>query len=661
MKPWEEAAVVTVPQPAKAAAKPWEEAAGIAPTKSVAENIVRGVPGTVRDVGLAFSGLGRGAIDMLNTAGSIPMRMMEAGGSLPEGYQEQAAKAAETDLANIGVKVRPGNETDEMLDSMARGAGAAAVPLPGSTLRQLPRALMAGAAAGGVGGEVAKTNPALGAGAGFLTGLAAHTGTGIIKTPAATKGVRSTIDAAGMPAMEEATQRAGRTAQTLGIDRRDVLPTQGLRDATPAQGLTNLLMADADTAGQMHGKFNRAQTAGIGKSQEFINGIAAKPGQGEANRVRDVMREVTVDEPARLRAELPREFYQEGEKWNFSRQARLEAPSRLQAVLDTLNELDKSPVALTFKRQMRALIGEDAKGNPILTGTPTQVENFTKTLRDRITSLTKDGASGAKTDAKRGYQAAEGELKAIVNEAAPSIERGRAESARLAKIGGEIQETALGKVTPGDKSAPADWKGLNKVLAESENYSPKDLTSMARNLANKDREAFPTMLRQHFETKLKGIPQGGRDASTSEIATTLFGHAKSSEREHMMTAIAEAARSQGKDPAAARRGAEALADALEVVSHDRAGMGVLTQEAGKKVLRAGFGWRGPYVNASENLMGGASVNAKKVLEALTAPDAMDRLTKISQFSLAGNRLKAGLKAAQAAGAVEGKSDGITTE
>lgn len=561
---------------------------------------------------------------------------------------------------------------DRYLNSMGTATGAALFPIPGVGATGPLRALATGVGSGGAaeaagqftsspqqpqGDPLARLVGGLAGGAAGAVPMA-----GTVHAPDLVNATRSTVEAAGIPALKAADARAKAASATLGVP---VLPTQGLPNPTPAQGLVAKLAQAPDTAGQVHSLLNAQQPSAMDAVRQLIDAAGAKsgqgvpivPGQSEANAVRDAAVREVAERPVAKAAAVSNDAYRAGAQETLPASIKFSAPADIAAVQDTMRVLDKSDAGRAFLNRYKRVVDTspivDAQGQPFvkIAGDPMELYNFRKELSKLAAAGMKDSATGADITKSVGYQKMVGALDDLLAQHAPELTKANQLYARSMRVNSDpVRQGPLGQTVPNGADAakaPAQWDDLNTVLANPDKYSPKDVTTLAQTLSRSDPKAFPNLVRQHLESQIDPLFTEGRQASTGEVARAMFGPSGSRQRENTLTAIAESARAQGRDPQAARAGADALADALEVVSHDRGGLGALTEAAGRSIM-GGVGLRGPWVSTRGFQAGGETFNAQKVLDALTSPDAIPKLEKVASYSLARNRIKAALNAGKAA-------------
>lgn len=567
---------------------------------------------------------------------------------------------------------QPKTTAERYMAAGSQGIGGALWPMPGTTALGPVRTLTAGGVGGAAGeaaGQATATDehPEGSVLARFLAslvggGAVAAPGSGVALKPPLVQGAESTLSAVGKQGIDEAATRAQRASRTLG--GVPVLVPQGLDDATPAQGLMAELSRGRKTAGPLHSIFANQKKAGSEAARRFVSGISeGSPGQTEANAVQEAAIRELSDRPKELAKQHSAKAYQEGLQETFPADVRYSEAIDGNALLNDMRILPKSDAGRALlnraSRMMQKtdILKPDGKTHFMkLSGEPTEIYNFAKELKKLVSAGYKDSAVGADKTRAVGLQRLADAAENLLAEHAPSTTQANSQYAEIMGLFSDpVRESPISTMVPKGSDArgtAASWKNLNVVLENSENYTPKDVKFVAFQLNQSDPKAFPAMVRQHLEAKLEPFAKSGRDVPTAEISVAMFGQPGSRQRANTLAAIEEAARAQGRNPKDARAAAEGLADALIVISHDRGGVGALTESAARTLL-GGFslglgrsGWLG--VRGRPGVENG--FNHKAVLDALTSPDAADRLKKVADFSLARNRVKAAALALKTAGA-----------
>ena len=191
------------------------------------------------------------------------------------------------------------------------------------------------------------------------------------------------------------------------------------------------------------------------------------------------------------------------------------------------------------------------------------------------------------------------------------------------------------------QGGPAQWNTFTAVIKDP-NFGAKDIEYVGQKLKLADPTAFPAIARKGIEERLNTAfnTQEGRvpENAIGQVAR-FMGREGSHERDKYLETVKQVALSQGKDPVAAQAGADALAEAMNVMARDRMFAGRTSSadtvhQAGATAVASGvqiFGFN-PYGQAASMVRRVTQGHTySKVAEALTTPGGVDTLIKIAQW------------------------------
>lgn len=500
-------------------------------------------------------------------------------------------------------------------------------------------------------------------------------------TQAAQEGVRSLGEPADKLAQMRGRQQPGATAEeALARAASKASEVEGLTGARPtlAQTMdtpTFLSGLSKEVARSSSGQvldrvLNRQTTRGHELIDEAIRRASAKaPSQDTANMIL-AAGDKAIERPDRVaKAISARSYRQAGEErlpGGYERAGTQQAvPSGLTgqyfvpsttgkdladqilARREELNlRLTDSGDAMAEAARMIRRISRSKEGIPVK-----ELDAYRRGIQDKISRIESGVAVETGEVLKlQGYKAVSGLINDAIKAAGPALAEGKSRFALAARTAGEqMEKSAMPNLFTDSarKTGRGSYDEMTKLLSEADKYGPQDIRFAAENLRRADPEAFPALVRQHWESLINEArsPSSGRtsEQALNEWVANVSGAKPSQRRENFLETIRQLHTSPGRSPQeteAIVRGADAMADALLMFSRDRGGVGQLAgnefrRSAGANVASAvgrsaSFVPAWPMSTAFERVM--ARRVYRQVARALTEPNGAQILIDVASHS-----------------------------
>lgn len=271
-------------------------------------------------------------------------------------------------------------------------------------------------------------------------------------------------------------------------------------------------------------------------------------------------------------------------------------------------------------------------------------------VREAAIAAAKPGASDKLVRQRLAHEGLAGVINDAVKATSPAMARGKEVYSTMAQgYLNRVNESPLPEMftDTARKSGRGDYSVMGQIISDNTRYGPKDIEFVAHNLRRADPEAFPALVKQVWNEKwvdaTKNIEGRTPQLALEGWTNNVTGPSGSAMRKNYIETVKQVHLSRGATPEAAEaaaRGADAVADALETFSRDRAGVGKidtseLKRAAGANVLSAGAQ---SFSTAPTWSAGKAFSRAlwkktyEDIADALTSPDGAQKLIEISQFS-----------------------------